>query len=177
MALVPKREREQAPELATAILAAGDVVVEEPRDHFRVEVALTLKRLAREGLSGERLELTAEPGGCGDREAALLAVDDLSWQQRGGRLAQQDLLGEAADLESCRKREREIRHDRVEIGHAGFERVRHRGAVSLDEQVVDEVHAEVDVLQAGELIGALGLEVPVAKNVDGIERRPASGEL
>ena len=75
------------------------------------------------------------------------------------------------------KREREIRHNRVEIGHAGFERVRHRGAVGFHQQVVDEVDAKVDILQPGKLVGALGLAVSVAKDVDGIERRAAACEL
>jgi hypothetical protein len=46
MALVPKGEREQAPELATAILAAGDVVVEEPRDHMGLEETLAPEGVA-----------------------------------------------------------------------------------------------------------------------------------
>ena len=44
----------------------------------------------------------------------------------------------------------------VEVRHASLERVRHRCAVGLHQQVVDEVDAEVDVLQPRELVGALG---------------------
>ena len=43
------------------------------------------------------------------------------------------------------------------------------GAVGLHQQVVDEVDAEVDVLQAGELVGALGLRVALAVDVERVE--------
>ena len=62
-------------------------------------------------------------------------------------------------------------HDRVEERHARLERVRHRRAVRLHEQIVDEVRAEVDVLQAGEQLGALGLGEALAQQVDWVERR------
>ena len=52
------------------------------------------------------------------------------------------------------QREGEVRHDGVEERHARLERVGHRRAVGLHEQVVDEVDAEVDVLQPRELVGA-----------------------
>ena len=44
VALVPEREREQPPELPAQVLAAGDVLVEQPRDRRRVEEALAPQR-------------------------------------------------------------------------------------------------------------------------------------
>ena len=73
--------------------------------------------------------------------------------------------------------EREVRHDRVEVGDARLERVRHRRPVRLHEQVVDEIDAEVDVLQPGELVGARGLGVALAEEIDRVEARCPSGEL
>ena len=61
--------------------------------------------------------------------------------------------------------------------HARLERVRHAGAVGLHEQVVDEVDADVDVLEPRELVGALGLRVAGAVDVERVEpapRRPSS---
>ena len=55
--------------------------------------------------------------------------------------------------------------------------MRHRRAVGLHQQIVDKVDAEVHVLQPCELVGPFGLAVPVTKDVDGIERRAAAGEL
>ena len=153
--LVPEREREQAPELARQVRAARDVVVEHAPDGGRLEVALPPERLVREDVARERLELAAQPGRGGDREAALAAVHDLAREQRLGRLPQQRLLAEPAHLVARRQRVREVGDDRVEERDARLERVRHRGAVGLHEQVVDEVDAHVDVLEAGEQLGAL----------------------
>ena len=155
MSLVPEREREQAPELAREVLPSRDVRVDQTLDRLRTEEPLALERGRRERLAGEALEVAAQPG-CGrDREPALAAVDDRARQQWLDRLPQHHLLRQAADLVPGRKREREPRHHRVEERHPRFERVRHRGAVGLREQVVDEVDGEVDVLQARQELGAL----------------------
>ena len=55
--------------------------------------------------------------------------------------------------------------------------MRHRRAVGLHEQVVDEVDAEVDVLQAGEQLGVRGLGEPLAVEVDRVEGVLAAREL
>ena len=122
-------------------------------------------------------ELAAQPRRRGDREAALAPVHDLARQQRLGGLAQQHLLREPAHLVLRGQREREVRHDRVEERHARLERVRHRRAVGLHEQVVDEVDPEVDVLEARELVGALGLRVARAVDVDRVERAASAAQL
>src|SRR3954470_583057 len=80
--LVPERERQQSPQLAREILAAGDVIVEHARDRFGAEEALTPERVARQGLARERLEVAAQPRGCGNGEAALASVHDLPREQR-----------------------------------------------------------------------------------------------
>src|SRR5437762_11324629 len=98
MSFVPQGEGEQPPELAAAILTPGDVVVQQACNHLGTEEALAVQRFSRERLPRKRLEFAPEPGARWDREPALLAVDDLAWQQRGGCLPQQHLLREAADL-------------------------------------------------------------------------------
>ena len=55
-------------------------------------------RLGGEDVAREGLQVAAEPGRDRDREALLAAADDLPRQQRRHRLAEQPLLGEAADL-------------------------------------------------------------------------------
>ena len=72
--------------------------------------------------------------------------------------------------------EREVGHDRIEERDARLEGVRHRRAVGLREQVVDEVRAEVDVLEPRQQLGALGLGEARAQEVDriGAELRPVS---
>ena len=55
VALVPEREREQAPELAREVLAAGDVIVEHARDGRRLQEALAAEHVGRERLARERL--------------------------------------------------------------------------------------------------------------------------
>ena len=55
--------------------------------------------------------------------------------------------------------------------------MRHRCAVGLHEQVVDEVDTQVDVLQPRELVDLRGLGVSGAEQVHGIEAVPAAREL
>src|SRR5204863_2430192 len=108
MPLVPERERKQPPELAAEILASGDVVVEQPVDDARLEVALAVQRFRRERLARERLQLAAQPCCGGDREAPLLPAHDLARQQRLRGLTQQHLLREAAHLVPRWQSEREV---------------------------------------------------------------------
>ncbi len=55
--------------------------------------------------------------------------------------------------------------------------MRHRGAIGLHEQVVDEVGAEVDVLEARQELGALRLGEARPEQVDRVELAPAPGQL
>jgi hypothetical protein len=84
---------------------------------------------------------------------------------------------EAAHLLPRRQREREVRHDGVEERHARLERVRHRRAVGLHEQVVDEVDAEVDVLQPREQLGALRLRDSARGRRRRVEAAARPGQL
>src|SRR5205823_5938868 len=72
-ALEPERKRHEPPELAAEVLAAGDMAVEEGGHGPGVEVSLAPHPLLGEDLARERLELSAQPRGRGDREAALAA--------------------------------------------------------------------------------------------------------
>ncbi len=53
----------------------------------------------------------------------------------------------------------------------------HRGTVGLHEEVVDEIDAEVDVLEARELVGPLGLGIARAQEVDRVEARGPARQL
>src|SRR5438132_5197052 len=98
VALVPEREREQPPQLPAEIIAAGDVVVDHPPHRSRVEEPLPPQGVGRQGVPRERLELTAQPRGRGNREASLLAVHDPAWHERLGGLPEQHLLRQSAHL-------------------------------------------------------------------------------
>src|SRR5207248_6867787 len=74
VALVPERERQQPPQLPAPILRASDVLVEQPRHGPRLEEALRAQCRGREGCAGEGLELAAQPGRGGNREAAFAPV-------------------------------------------------------------------------------------------------------
>ena len=76
-----------------------------------------------------------------------------------------------------REREREVGHDGVEERDANLERVRHRRTVGLHEQVVGEVDAEVDVLQARERLCSFRLGIARAIDVDGIEATARASQL
>ncbi len=139
MSLVPEREREQPPELAAQVLAARDVVVDQPGHGLGPEVALAPQRLGRERLAREGLEVAAQPCRGRDREAALAPAQQLRRDQRRRRLAQEDLLAQPVHLVPIGEPERESRHERVEERDARLEGVRHRRPVGLREQVVDEI--------------------------------------
>src|SRR5581483_723947 len=166
VALVPEREREQAPQLPAVVLAARDVGVDQSAHDLRPEKALPCERVCRQSLPCEGRELPAEPCRGRDREPPLAPVDDLAWQQRLGGLAQQHLLRQAAHAVLRREREREGGHDGIEERDARLERARHRRAVGLHEQVVDEVDGEVDVLEPCEGLGTFRLAVPLPIDVD-----------
>ena len=144
--------------MAAPVLLAGDVLVEETLDRFVADEALAAKDVRRQRVAREGLELPGQPGGGGDREPALSTAHDARRQQRLRRLAQEALLGQAAHLVSRRQREREPGHDGVEERHARLEGVRHRRAVRLDEQIVNEVRTEIDVLQTREELGSPAMQ-------------------
>ena len=67
--------------------------------------------------------------------------------------------------------------DGVHERNARLERPRHRRAVGLRQQVVDEVEAEVDVLQAGQELVSLGLGEARAVADERVEAAAAAGQL
>ena len=83
----------------------------------------------------------------------------------------------AAHLVPRRQRVRERRDDGVAEGHARLERVRHRGAVGLHEQVVDEVDGAVDVLEPREQLGAVRLGERTPVEVERVEAVGPSRQL
>ena len=113
----------------------------------------------------------------GIEKPSLLPAHDLGGQEWRDGPSQQDFLAQAAHPVPGRQRQREVRHHRVEERHARLERVGHRRAVGLHEQVVDEVDAEVDVLQAREQLGTLGLGEAGAVEVDRVEAVAPAGQL
>ena len=140
----------------------------------RVEEALARERLGREDLAREGHQLPAQPGGDRDREALLPAADDLLGEQRRDRAAQQPLLREAAHLAAASAAPSANSATRwSRNGTRSLERVRHARPVGLDQQVVDQVDAEVDVLQARERLGARGLGVARAVEVERVPARVA----
>ena len=177
MAFVPEREREQPPQLTRQVLPPGDVRVQDARDDLRAEEPLPREHRLRQRLPRKGLELAAQPRGRGDREAALASVHDPARQQRLDRTPQQDLLPEPLHLRPLGQREREPRDERVEVGHTRLERVGHRGPVGLHEQVVDEIDAEVDVLETREQLRPLRLPEARAVQIDRVERALPPGQL
>ena len=177
MVLVPEREGEQPPQLPGPVLAARDVLVEDRGHRLRPQVALTAKRLRGERLAREAFQLVAKPRRGRDREAALAPVHHLPRQERRDRLAQQPLLLEAANLVTRGQRQREVGHHRVEKRHACLERPGHRGPIGLHQQVVDEVAAEVDVLEPGHELVPLRLGEAPAKRGERIADVGAAREL
>src|SRR5512132_833429 len=176
---MPEREAKQAPELAREVLAAGEVIVEQPGDRPGLEEALPPHVLRREGLAREWKQRSAEPGRRWNREPALASVDDGTRQERLDGQAQEPLLCQAADLELPRERKGEAGHGLVEVGDSRFERMGHPSTIRLYEQVVDEVAAEVDVLKPGELIGSfcLGVAAPLAFHWVVVRVKPGSKDL
>src|SRR2546430_9630493 len=113
VALEPQREGEQAPELAAEIVPARDVRVDQRGHRRRIEESLPVECLRREDLARERLEIAPQPGGGRDREALLSPMHDLPGKERRDRLAQEALLGEAADTHRPRQAQGQAPRDLI----------------------------------------------------------------
>ena len=112
----------------------------------------------------------------GIEKPRLRAVHDLAREQRLERLAQQPLLLEPAHLVAAGS-ERAKPATTVSRKGTRLERPGHRRAVGLHQQVVDEVPAEVDVLEPREQLVPLGLGEARAFALERVEPAPASGQL
>ena len=86
----------------------------------------------------------AEPQAEGDAEPHLGALLYLRWNQIVERLAQDDLRAAARKLHRIGQL-RDVLHERgVEEWRTRLERVRHRAAVRLDQQIIQQVRVEID---------------------------------
>ena len=139
------------------------MLVEHAPNGGRLQQALAAQRLGGKRLAGERLELAAQPGRRRDREAALASLYDLAGEERLESAAEEPLLLQPPNTLRRGQREGEVRDDRVEERHTRLERPRHRRAVGLHEQVVDQVGAEIDVLEARQELVSLGLRESLPK--------------
>ncbi len=164
--VVPEAEGDQRPERAAGVLAAGQVALEQGAHGGRLEEALGADARGGEQLAGQRQQRAAQPGRRGGAEAALGAAHDRGRQQRRGGRAQQRLGLQPAHPGAERQRVRELGHERVEVGHADLQAVGHPGAVGLGQQVVGQERPDVDVLQARDRLGALGLGVAAPVGVE-----------
>src|SRR5215510_6899337 len=99
------------------------MTVQHRRHRLGPEESLPPERLRAEGLACERLQLAAQPRGRRNREAALLAADDLLGNERCDRLAQQHLLAQAANAVLRWEGRGEAGERGVEERHACLERV------------------------------------------------------
>ena len=167
VALEPERECEQAPELAAQVLAPATcasisaVTASGPKKPWRADASGDRTSRA----NGSRSPRSQAAAGI---EKPCLRPRTISCGRSGATaLRSRRFLAKPADLASAGQRERQLGDDRVAERHPRLERVRHARAVGLHEQVVGEVDAQVDVLEPRELVGALGLGVAGAVDVDG----------
>ena len=166
VAVEPEREGEQAPDLPAEVLPARDVVVEDPRD------GPGSRKPWRSIVSGERT--SRAKGSRSPRSQAATGIENPCLRPRTISLGSSGATARRSSrfLEKPRtfccvsQGQGELGDDRVEERHPRLERVRHARPVGLHEQVVDQVDAEVEVLQPRQLLGALGLGVAGAVDVD-----------
>ena len=148
--VVPEPEREQRPQRAAQVLAAGDVAVEQGRHGGRVEEALASQRRRRRAASrGQRQQRAAQPRGGGRARSR-------AWGRGRRRAAAAARRRRAARAWSAGRAARARRAARTRARRRRGSRNGTRisrpcampGAVGLGEQVVGEERADVDVLQA-----------------------------
>ena len=172
VALVPEREREQPPHLAREVLASGDVVVEHARDGLGLQEALPADHLGRERLARERLAgrraATPPPGSrsraCGrarPRPAAAARPPSAAAASSRGRAPCAATGSENAKFATTVS----MNGTRASSDHAIDAR-----SVFV-EQVVDEVEAEVDVLQPRQQLVPLRLGEALAVGAERVEAR------
>ena len=156
----PALEHHQREQRVRVVLAAGDVVVDQPRHFCRIEQA------AR----GDALAATADPASAarssrrsqffiGMLKPSFLRVRIRSGSTPLHRLLEDPLALAVADLEMARHRERQLHHIAVEKRRARLERRRHAHAIDLHQDVVGQIEAQV------------GIELPVQQVVLAEARR------
>ena len=148
---LPELEHEQAPEPVAVVALPAHVLGEQALDRGGPELSARPRAGAEEDVSGELSQRPAEPCAERDPEARLPARGELR-RERGARTpgaARPCRRGPESRSESG-KRDAELEHLVVEQRRAELERGRHRRAVRLHEQVVREVGARVEQLEAGD---------------------------
>ena len=155
----------------------GDVLVDHGGDRRRVEEALLRARVSGErasrakGCSGPRNQAATGSANPRLRPAIVSRGSSGAIARRKSRFLERPRT-------LCRRgqRQRQLGDDGVEEGDPRLERVGHARPVDLDQDVVDQVGADVDVLHAAELLGALGLLVAArgARERVGVRPRAAA---
>ena len=95
-------------------------------------------------------------------------MDDRPRKEGSHRAAQEPLLREPPHLEVGGKRERQLRHRLVAKWDPGLQRVRHAGAIGLDQEVVDQVDPDIQVLESRQRLGPLRLRIASSVQVERI---------
>ena len=125
--------------------SAGEVLVDEPVDERRLEIA-ALARSRRLEHVGEQLgQAAAEPDAERHAEALLLPVEDRRRQQRAHATSFSTCLRRPfVILKRRRQRRREVDDLVVEQRHARLDRVRHAHAIDLRQHVFGQIGLEVE---------------------------------
>src|SRR5438094_8981309 len=97
--LVPTLEREQRPQLLAVVPPAGEMFVDQPPDHPRVEIPLALDPLWRQDRQHLLTQRSAEPPCHRDAEALLGPVEDLVGQDAPKRSLQKELRPQPTQLQ------------------------------------------------------------------------------
>ena len=102
---MPNGEAQQRPQDARAVVAAGEVVVEETADHGRIEVTQSPQPFGGELVFDHAAQLVTQPLGGRAHEAPLRCAQMLVGKAAPQRALQQSLVLPEADLDVVRERE------------------------------------------------------------------------
>ena len=122
-----------------------------------------------EHLLQQRPHASAQPGGHGDLETPLVAMQDLRREDIGKSPLEQVFPLEAVQLVADGQARREFRGVSVQEGGPHFQRVQHGTAVHLDQDVVQQILTGIDVEGAGQGAGPGG---PVLEMFTGGREEP-----
>ena len=131
----------------------------EPLDQ-RFGVEELLRGLALELLLDDVVELlVTQPYARRHGEAELFLLGGRLGHVAHCRLAHRVLGVVLVDAQLGRQRRRDLEHLFVEERHAQLERIRHTHAVSLEQNVADHPHIDVEVLHLGDVVRLAAAEV------------------
>ena len=132
------------------VALAARVLAEESLDDLRPKLPAGSGSPAEQHVARELTQRPAEPGAERDPEAGLASGGELGRQQVRERTAERHLPPAAAEAQRVGERDAELEDAVVEKRRAELEGSRHRRSIGLHEQVVGEVGAGVEQLQAGD---------------------------